>query len=75
MATLTFRVPDEVATRFAAHAHREGGKSVVLRRLVDEAVGAAQTASANGDALLTWTGVQRAARPTAVPGHAACMPQ
>lgn len=47
MATLTFRVSDEVATRFAAHAHREGGKSVVLRRLVDEAVGARCAASAN----------------------------
>ena len=48
MATLTFRVPDEVAVRFAAHARRQGGKSVVLRRLVGEAVGAHQTASADG---------------------------
>ena len=48
MATLTFRVPDEVATLFAAHARREGGKSLVLRRLVDEAVGARHAASANG---------------------------
>ena len=48
MATLTFRVPDEVAVRFEAHAHRQGGKSAVLRRLVDETVGSHQTASANG---------------------------
>lgn len=48
MATLTFRVPDEVATRFAVHARRQGGKSAVLRRLVDEAVGASQAPPANG---------------------------
>ena len=48
MATLTFRVPDEVAVRFAAHARRQGGKSAVLRRMVDEAVGAHQAASADG---------------------------
>ena len=48
MATLTFRVPDEVATRFAAHARREGGKSAVLRRLVDEAFGARQPTSTQG---------------------------
>lgn len=47
MATVTFRVPDGVATRFAAQAHREGGKSAFLRRLVDEAVGARQAAEAN----------------------------
>lgn len=47
MAILTFRVPDEVATRFAAHARGEGGKSAVLRRLVDEAVGVRHAASAN----------------------------
>ncbi|GJD94453.1 hypothetical protein OCOJLMKI_1655 [Methylobacterium iners] len=48
MATLTFRVPDEVATRFAAHARGEGGKSALLRRLIDEAVGARHAALANG---------------------------
>ncbi|XYD12006.1 plasmid mobilization relaxosome protein MobC (plasmid) [Methylobacterium sp. NMS12] len=47
MATLTFRVPDEVATRFAAHARCQGGRSAVLRRLVDEAVGALEAAPAN----------------------------
>jgi phosphate uptake regulator len=48
MATLTFRVPDVIARRFEAHSRRQGGKSAVLRRLVDEAVGVPEAALANG---------------------------
>jgi hypothetical protein len=41
MATLTFRVPDAVAARFAAHARSQGGRSAVLRRLIEDTLGAA----------------------------------
>ena len=40
MPTLTLRVSDELALQFAALAATEGGKSVLIRRLMENAVGA-----------------------------------
>lgn len=38
MATLTFRISDELAARFAARARALGGKSTLLRGLVEQAI-------------------------------------
>lgn len=40
MPTLTLRVSDELALQFAALAATEGGKSALIRRLLESAVGA-----------------------------------
>lgn len=38
MALISLRIPDDVAVRFSALAVTEGGKSVLLRRLIAEAL-------------------------------------
>ncbi|MEI5668510.1 plasmid mobilization relaxosome protein MobC [Bosea sp. CCNWLW174] len=43
MPTLTLRVSDELALQFAALAATEGGKSALIRRLLESAVGAPET--------------------------------
>lgn len=43
MPTLTFRVSDELALQFAALAATEGGKSALIRRLLESAVGAPES--------------------------------
>jgi len=43
MPTLTLRVSDELALQFAALAATEGGKSVLIRRLLEGAVGAPES--------------------------------
>lgn len=37
MAVVTFRIPDDLAERLTAHARRLGGRSAVLRQLVEDA--------------------------------------
>jgi hypothetical protein len=44
MAFLGFQIDDAVAERFAAIAANEGGKSNLLRRLVEQAVGSGESA-------------------------------
>lgn len=43
MPTLTLRVSDELALQFAALAATEGGKSALIRRLMESAVGAPES--------------------------------
>lgn len=43
MPTLTLRVSDELALQFAALAATEGGKSALIRRLLEGAVGAPES--------------------------------
>lgn len=43
MPTLTLRVSDELALQFAALAATEGGKSALIRRLLESAVGAPES--------------------------------
>lgn len=43
MPTLTLRVSDELALQFAALASTEGGKSALIRRLLESAVGAPES--------------------------------
>ncbi len=43
MPTLTLRVSDELALQFAALAATEGGKSALIRRLLERAVGAPES--------------------------------
>lgn len=43
MPTLTLRVSDELALQFAALAATEGGKSALIRRLLETAVGAPES--------------------------------
>jgi hypothetical protein len=60
MALVTFRVPPDLAERFAALASRQGGKSVVLRRLIEQATTEADAQPSSGVA----------ARPTVTDGGA-----
>ncbi len=46
MTLISFRVPDDVAARFAALAVTEGGKSALLRRLITEALSACAPSAA-----------------------------
>ena len=43
MPTLTLRVSDELALQFAALAATEGGKSALIRRLMEAAIGAPES--------------------------------
>lgn len=43
MPTLTLRVSDELALKFAALAATEGGKSALIRRMLESAVGAQES--------------------------------
>ena len=47
MALISLRIPDDVAARFSALAHAEGGKSALLRRLIGEALDARPLTSAS----------------------------
>lgn len=48
MALVTFRIPDDLADRFTAHARGLGGKSAALRRLVEDALRSAAPHAAVG---------------------------
>ncbi|MBP7705090.1 MAG: plasmid mobilization relaxosome protein MobC [Caulobacter sp.] len=48
MAVINLRLPDDLADRFAAVAALEGGRAVLLRRLIGEAVDAASSGSSAG---------------------------
>ncbi len=48
MAVINLRLPDELADRFAEVAAFEGGRAVLLRRLIGEAVDAAPSGSSGG---------------------------